>query len=202
MGATAIPEPVRRGRPRSERAHRAILRAAAELLAERGLRGMSAGDIAARAKVSKATIYRWWDSKEAVALDAFLAELSGEEAPVPDTGSLAGDLKASLRTRIRLLARRPVIGRTQAALVAETQTDPRLREAYLAHVMRPLRQQGRDMFAKAVDRGEVPADTEVDLALDLIYGALYHRLFQGHAPLDDHFAVAAVDLIVRGLRRP
>ena len=85
----------RRGRPRSEQADRSILQAAAELLAERGLGGMSIEEVAARAGVGKTTIYRRWTSRGTLALDAFLTEFQGQQ-PLPDTGSLRGDLLAAL----------------------------------------------------------------------------------------------------------
>jgi AcrR family transcriptional regulator len=188
-----------RGRPRSERARQAILAAAGELLRERGLHAMSADDIAARAGVSKATIYRWWDGKEAVALDAFLAQLEREDGPLPDTGSLRGDLIAAMGARVRSWEIDPAIGRAQACLIAETQADPALREAYLTRVMGPLRAEGRSIFLRAAGRGEVGADLEIEVALDLLYGALYHRMFVLHAPLDERFVRRAVDIVVAGL---
>ena len=80
-----------RGRPRSQEADRAILTAAVELLAERGLAAMSIEEVAARAGVGKTTIYRRWPSKGLLALDAFVASFR-EEQPLPDTGTLRGDL--------------------------------------------------------------------------------------------------------------
>src|SRR6202161_2729160 len=81
-----------RGRPRSEKAHKAILAAAAGLLLEHGLAQVSMDAVAERAGVSKATIYRWWPTKETLALDALYTEWAAA-APVPqDTGSLRGDL--------------------------------------------------------------------------------------------------------------
>lgn len=191
--------PGRRGRPRSESARQAILAAAADLLRERGLRATSADDIAARAGVSKATIYRWWDSKEAVALDAFLADLENHLGTVPDTGTLRGDLLADLRARGRMWARDPALGRTQAALIAESQADASLRAGYRSRVMAPLRQVGRAMFDRASARGEIRPGVDIDLALDLLYGALYHRLFNGHAPIDDAFLRNAVDTVLHGI---
>lgn len=192
--------PAARGRPRSERARQAVLAAAAELLREKGLRAMSIDEVAARAGVSKATIYRWWSDKDAVALDAFLADLEAHQGPLADTGSLRGDLLAGLRARVRMWTRDPALGRTQAGLMAEAQSDPELRAEYLAHVMGPLRREGRSLFARAAERGEIGADAEVGVALDLLYGALYHRLFSGHAPLDDHLVRSAVDIVLRGMR--
>jgi len=86
----------RRGRPRSEQARLAILDATGELLLEHGLPGVSMDAVAERAGVSKATIYRWWPSKETLALEAVYRAWSAAEAPQPDTGSLRGDLRAIL----------------------------------------------------------------------------------------------------------
>jgi len=81
--------PARRGRPRSEQADRAILAAAAEVLAERGLAGMSIEEVAARAGVGKATIYRRWNSRGTLALDAFLAD-SRASSRCPTPAACAG----------------------------------------------------------------------------------------------------------------
>ncbi|MGH3252299.1 MAG: TetR/AcrR family transcriptional regulator, partial [Trebonia sp.] len=87
----AAPPPAR-GRPRSEKARKAILVAAAELLLDRGLAAVSMDAVAERAGVSKATIYRWWPTKETLALDALYTQWAAA-APAPrDTGSLRGDL--------------------------------------------------------------------------------------------------------------
>src|SRR5271168_3505369 len=89
-----------RGRPRSQVADRAILTAAAELLADRGLAAMSIEEVAARAGVGKTTIYRRWPSKGLLALDAFVTSFR-EEQPLPDTGTLRGDLLAALHAWVR-----------------------------------------------------------------------------------------------------
>ena len=200
---TAIPrvtpsgEPARRGRPRSEQADRAILRAATDLLAERGLQGMSIEEVAARAGVGKATIYRRWRSRGTLALDAFVAEFQGLQ-PVPDTGTLRGDLLGALRAWVRAVTRTPM-GRVLLGLVAEAQHDPALAEAWRQQVMEPLRAERSVIIQRAIDRGEIPASTDPDVVLDLLYGASYHRLLHGHRPLSDAFIREAVDLIVAGL---
>src|ERR1700728_616719 len=85
-----------RGRPRSEKARKAILEAAAELLLDRGLTGVSMDAVAERAGVSKATIYRWWPTKETLALDALYTRWAAATPATRDTGSLRGDLLAVL----------------------------------------------------------------------------------------------------------
>lgn len=193
------PAPARRGRPRSQEADRAILAAAAQILAERGLSGMSIEEVAARAGVGKTTIYRRWTSRGSLALDAFLAEFQSQQ-PLPDTGTLRGDLLAALRAWIRSVTRTSA-GPTLAALIAEAQRDPLLGAAWRDRVVEQLRSQHRIMLNRAVQRGEIPADTDQEVVLDLIFGAAYHRLLHGHQPLTDSFARQVVDLVVAGLQR-
>src|ERR1700683_1386953 len=116
-------EPGPRGRPRSARAHEATLKAAAGLLLERGLAAVSMDAVADRAGVSKATIYRWWPTKESLALDALYTGWAAARPPPRDTGSLRGDLLSLLRPWARLASSRPY-GRVIAALLTEVQTDP------------------------------------------------------------------------------
>jgi AcrR family transcriptional regulator len=198
-GGAALGEPARRGRPRSEEADRAILDAATELLAERGLAGMSIEEVATRAGVGKATIYRRWRSRGALALDAFVREFQGLQ-PVPDTGTLRGDLIAALRAWVRAVTRTPM-GRVLLGLIAEAQHDPAVADAWRMQVMEPLRAQRTVIVRRAVARGEIPASTDPDIVLDLLYGASYHRLLHGHRPLTDDFVCDAVDLIIAGLGR-
>jgi AcrR family transcriptional regulator len=112
----------RRGRPRSEKAHRAILQAAADLLLDDGAARVSMDAVAERAGVSKATIYRWWPSKERLALEALL-DWAGAVSPPRDTGTLRGDLLALVRPWVREIRRRP-FGRVIAALITAAQSDP------------------------------------------------------------------------------
>ena len=186
-----------RGRPRSERARKAILEAAAELLLAHPLGAVSMDAVAERAGVSKATIYRWWPTKETLALDALFHEW--ETAPsLPDTGSLRGDLRALLRPWVRRLRARPY-ARVIAALLAEAHADPEFGEQYRARFVQARREQARAVIRRAIARGEIPPDTKIDLMLDVIYGPVYHRLLHGHAPLTDRFAQDVVDVALAGL---
>jgi AcrR family transcriptional regulator len=187
----------RRGRPRSEKARRAILEAAAELLLLRGLDAVSMDAVAERAGVSKATIYRWWPSKEMLALDALL-DWAAASAPVRDTGSLRGDVLALIRPWVREIRRRP-FGPVIAAFVSEAQSDAKFADAYRTHFVEPRRDAMRAVFARAAERAELAADVDVEVALDLIYGAVYHRLLHGHAELTDRFARDVVDLSLNGI---
>ena len=186
-----------RGRPRSERARQAILQAAEELLLAPGGEAVSIDAVARRAGVSKATIYRWWRSKETLTLDALYHEWS-PSTRVRDTGTLRGDLRALLEPWVRLVVRRPY-GAVVARLVAEVQSDPAFAEEWRERFIRPRRDPGRAVLTRAIERGEIPPDTDIEVALDLLYGPLYHRLLHGHAPLDEHFADQVVDAVLVGI---
>jgi AcrR family transcriptional regulator len=184
----------RRGRPRSEASRAAILEAAGELLLKHGLNAISMDTVAERAGASKATIYRWWPSKELLALDALFSDWEPGPADRFDTGSLAGDLLALIRPWARQLTAQPY-GRVIAALVTRAQSDPEFADEYRVRFVEPRRVQGRAIFARAIDRGEIPADTDIEVALDLLYGPFYHRLLHGHAKLGDRFTRAVVDYV-------
>jgi AcrR family transcriptional regulator len=153
--------------------------------------------VADRAGVSKATIYRWWPSKERLALDA-LAEWASAGSPPRDTGTLRGDLLALVSPWVRDIRRRQ-FGRVIAALLAEAQSDPAFAAEYRRHFVERRREPMQAAFMRAIDRGEAPADLDLDVALDLVYGPLYHRLLHGHAPLTDRFAQQVVDLALNGV---
>jgi AcrR family transcriptional regulator len=196
-GEATAPAP--RGRPRSEKAHKAVLDAAAELLLARGLSAVSMDAVAERAGVSKATIYRWWPTKETLALDALFTEWAAARPYPRDTGTLRGDLLALLRPWARLASSRPY-GRVIAALLTEAQTDPAFAAEYRHRVVEPRRDQARAIFRRAVERDEISPDTKIEVALDLLYGPLYHRLLHGHAPLNDRFTQDVIDMALSGIQ--
>jgi AcrR family transcriptional regulator len=187
----------RPGRPRSERARQAILQAAADTLLDEGMARVSMDAVAERAGVSKATIYRWWPSKERLALEA-LVEWTGTGSSPRDTGSLRGDLLALVRPWVREIRRRP-FGRVIAALVTEARSNVEFAEEYRRHFVELRRVPMRAAFERAIARGEAPADLDLEVALDLIYGPIYHRLLHGHAPLTERFATSVIDLALAGI---
>jgi AcrR family transcriptional regulator len=191
----------RRGRARSEKTRQAILEAASDLLLEHGLSSISMDAVADRAGASKATIYRWWPSKELLALDALFSEWETGQPETRDTGSLAGDLLALTRPWMHRLAAKPY-GRVIAALLTRSQSDPEFAEAYRARFVQPRRDEGRLVFVRAIERHEIPADTDIEAAVDLLYGPFYHRLLHGHAALTDRFARTIVAYVVAGVSRP
>ena len=197
---TAINEETPRpGRPRSAKAHQAILAATTELLLDQGLQSMNMDELAERAGVSKATIYRWWNSKELLALEALATEW-GTPGPIPqrDTGSLRGDLLARFHPWLGQLNEKPY-ERIIAGLLAQTQTDPEFAKLYRERFVAPRRDETRKLLFRAIDRGDIGADTNLDVALDLLYGPIYHRLLHRHAPLNDQFATQVIDAVIAAI---
>jgi AcrR family transcriptional regulator len=187
-----------RGRPRSERARAATLHSAAELLLEHGLDAVSMDAVAQDAGVSKATIYRWWPTKEALALDALYTEWAEHSTAELDTGSLRGDLIALLRPWVRLLRTRNY-ARVLGTFITKVHSDAGFAQEYLTRLLRPRRDVARAMFDRALERGELRPGVRVEVAQDIIWGAVYHRLLHGHAPLNDRFVTDLVDLALTGL---
>jgi AcrR family transcriptional regulator len=190
--------PAPRGRPRSERSHRAIIDATNELLTERGLVELTIDEVALRAKVSKATIYRRWPTKGTLVFEAFSTDFLARQ-PLHSGGSLRADLLAALRAWIKVVEG-TVTGRTLVGLIAEVQRDPELAEIWRERFVGPVRDQHRGMVDRAVERGELSSDVDPEVVLDLVYGAAYHRLLQSHLPLTDRFAQSVVNTVVAGLR--
>jgi AcrR family transcriptional regulator len=199
MPSASVPAP-RRGRPRSEKAAAAILDSAVELLLNQGLEAVSMDTIAERAGVSKATIYRWWPTKETLALDALFYEWAHDGAGDPaNLGDLREDLLALLEPWMRRVTARPY-ARVLSALITRARTDPAFAREYDTRLVQPRRARARLVLERAVARGEVSAETDLEAALDLIYGPLYLRLLQGHLELDERFVVSIVDLVLAALR--
>jgi AcrR family transcriptional regulator len=160
---------------------------------------MSIEGVADKAGVSKATIYRWWESKGELALDALVGELVAKMKDVRDTGSLEGDLRDYIRSVVRTYGN-PTVGKTQAAIIGEMQSDMALRRAYRVRVTDALRAESRKIFTRAIDRGEIARDTDIDLVLDLLVGAVFIRLLFDLGPLNQRVADSLVDVVLSGIR--
>jgi AcrR family transcriptional regulator len=187
----------RRGRPRSERARSAILDATGGLVLTRGIEAVSMDAVAERASVSKATIYRWWPTKERLVLDALYREWDTARDSIHDTGSLQGDLESLLQPWVRRIRAKPY-GRVIAGLIAAAQANPEFGEQWRQRFIQPRRDAARGLFARAMKRGEISTQVRVELALDLIYGSVYHRLLMAHAPLSEAFLGEVIEAALAG----
>jgi AcrR family transcriptional regulator len=191
---TSVPAAV--GRPRSERARLAVLDAAADLLVEGGLSAATMEAIAARAGVSKVTIYKWWPSRGSVAVDAYFRRFD-ETYTYVDTGDVAADLT----TQIRLLMDtfRGRAGEIMAELIGRGQTDPALAETLRVGWLQPRREATAAVLQRAVDRSQIRADADLPTVMDQLFAPLYWRLMMGHQSLDDGLAEALVRNALEGV---
>ncbi len=187
----------RAGRPRSERARLAILEAAADLLIEGGLAAATIEAIAARAGVSKVTIYKWWPSHGSVAIDAYFNRYR-QSSTFEDTGDLAGDLTSQIRLLIDAFRGRA--GAVMAELIGRAQSDPDLAETLRSRWLEPRRAASTAVLLQAVERGQVRRETDVAALLDQLYAPVYYRLTMRHEPLTPELAGTLVRNVLDGVR--
>ena len=188
----------RAGRPRSVESRRAIIQSAMHILQNDGYAALNIEAIAARAGVSKQTIYRWWNSAAFIVLEALTADMQAQETVAPDTGSLKGDLQELVRPMVRALAQRR--GPVFKALIAEAQADARFAEAFRNSLMETHRETVRAILGRAQLRGETTFDVDVELIADLVYGPVLYRLLNGHGQLDETFAFNLADATAAAVR--
>ncbi|MBL1120433.1 TetR/AcrR family transcriptional regulator [Streptomyces sp. 110] len=163
----------------------AIRAAVFEELATVGYGRMSIERVARRAGVGKAAIYRRWRSKLPIVLEVVSA-LAKQGLPTPDTGSLQGDIKVLLEATARVLWH-PMAAQIIPDLFAESARNPDMAQALQAAVRDSQRGVAEVVIRNAVNRGELSADTDVDLALDLASGPLYWRLTTMRSPLPEGY---------------
>jgi AcrR family transcriptional regulator len=186
-----------RGRRRSERSHAAIVAATQELLVERSYPELTIEGVAARAGVGKQTIYRWWPSKAALVLEAYLA--GAETVPPPGQGAtVREDVRALLGWLIAVLAQ-PTGGHVVAGLVGDLQHDPVLAEGFHRDVVPARRERMLAALERGRERGEIRADADLELAVDALHGAVFYRLLLSGEPLDEPFAEHLAAQVLAGI---
>ena len=179
MAATST-EPARRvGRPRSAKVDLAIREATQDLLVQEGYGGMTIEGIAARAGVGKAAIYRRWATKAELVVDSLRAH-DGMQIPLPDTGDARADMEVMLCALQRSMAGDD--GPVLAAFVAEKFRNPELRAAFDRAFVAERRRHLRHLVTSAVELGDLPPNTDVELVADLGPAMLSHRLFMHRSP--------------------
>jgi AcrR family transcriptional regulator len=183
-------------RRRNARTHQTILVTAAKLLQEKGYVNVTVEAIAAGAGTGKQTIYRWWPSKAAVFLEIY-ASYAPRDVPVPDTGSAEQDLIELVQWFCELFTK-TIAGRALAGLIAEAQGDKQIQRAF-RQLIADCRSVMRRIFERGRARGELTADVDVDVALDMMSGAVWYRLFTGHPQIDADYAKAVVSHMFRGI---
>lgn len=192
--------PSRPGRPRSEQAERAIIEATLDLLAEVGIAGMSIEQVAARAGVGKATIYRRWPNKDALIVDA--AATLKRPVPALPGESLREDLLVLAEgMRTRDLSSRE--GQISLCLYGEGTRYPDLVKRYFEVVIEPRREVVRDVLRQGIARGELRDEIDLEVMLVVVTSPIIHHamsLKQRGEEMSREFAESLIDAILDGLR--
>ena len=184
-----------RGRPRSERVSRAILEAARELLVEEGFTRLRLEHVASRAGVGKATIYRRWRSKEALALDLLL-ELASPHIHVFDVGDTRAELLQAVENARQALIETP-FGPVIRTLLSQVAVNPAIGDPFRASIVAARRAEVGRIVERGVERADLRADADAGIATELLVGPVYFRLIFG-GTLDAAFSRDIVDAYVRG----
>jgi len=186
-----------RGRRPAAEVRKEILEAAAELLFDDGMAGFTIEKVANVSGASKMTIYKWWPSKGALALDGYFHRVD-PELVFPDTGDIEADLRTQLHSFLRVICHSPA-GRVIGELIGQAQSDPDLKAAYLARYSGPRRAKAVAAIETAKARGQLRANLDPETVVDQLWGACYHRLLLPDQPLTDEFVDALVDNLFHGI---
>jgi AcrR family transcriptional regulator len=174
-----------------------VLAAAADLLFEEGMAGFTIEKVANRSGASKMTIYKWWPSKGALALDGYFHRVAPDLA-FPDTGDIEADLRTQLHAFLRVIRDSPA-GKVIAELIGQAQSDPELKAAYLERYSSPRRALAVAAIENAKKRGELRASVDPEIIVDQLWGACYHRLLLPDQPLSEDFVDSLVDNLFGGV---
>lgn len=181
----------RLGRPRDPSRDTDILDAAIDVLADTGFEGMTIDMVAARAKAGKATLYRRWPSKTALVLDALACLKAVDLDDLPDTGTLRGDLLALSRPRSLHEGERKM--RVLAGVVTMLSQEPGLADAAKAALIEPRAAAHRILLQRAVDRGEIAADADIELLSTLLPAMATFRALALREPVDRDYMTRIID---------
>lgn len=193
----ARPTVPRRGRPRSQAAHEAILDAAIALVRELGYDAVTIEAIAARAGVGKATMYRRWSGKETVVAEA-IQRVMRDAMRVPDTGTTEGDVRVLMRVAQAMYAD-PATPMLLSGLVAAMARSATIGGAVRGSFVANWRNAMRAVLLRGTTRGDIAPGIDLDLALDLLSGPTFHRALIGDGAIDDTFVRGVIEVVLRGL---
>ena len=190
---TAELSPSTRGRKRDPKRDVVILDSAIDVLAESGYNGMTMDMVASRAKAGKATVYRRWNSKAELVVDA-IAHLKHSEIDLeslPDTGTLRGDLLALFKPEAAETGERKM--RVMAGLASVLLENPQLAEAGDAAIVEPWATINRILMVRARDRGEISATADINAVSRVIPSIAAYRALIQRKPFDLQFLTTIID---------
>lgn len=185
------------GRPRSEKTRKAILKAAFRLLKQEGFAGVSTKQIAMEAGVSTATLYRWWDNKQAILLDAYL-ETTRDILPHGRRGSPLARLRIYTLRIAEFLS--SANGTVFLRLLSAIQDDSALRKGFYENIFLPRRAEGCAIVQDAINAGELPDSINPDFIINQLIGPQVLRALLGQK-LDAKYAQCIFDYIMKAASR-
>lgn len=188
--------PVKPGRRRDHSRDPEILQAALDVLAEEGYDGMTIDMVAARARAGKATLYRRWASKGELVVEAVACMKRGhlDLEHLPDTGTLRGDLVAMIKPGTIQDAEKKL--RVMAGLMSALVRSPELADAINEAIVQPRAEANRILLQRAVDRGEIPADSDIGTLALVSPSMAAHRTIVQQKPVDRAFLISIIDGVV------
>jgi len=195
MSRVLTPDPAT-GRRRNNASCEAILDATHALLEETGFDKLSLEGVAARAGVGKATIYRWWPSKGALAMEAFLRAVAPTIA-FPATACARDDVTAQIHKVAK--AYRGKAGRIIREMIGLGQFDPETMRLFVEGYLEPRRSAAKAALQRGVDQGEFRGAVDLEIVVDALYGPIFHRLLTAHAEISAPFVDAHVKLVLDGI---
>jgi len=187
------------GRPRCEKSRKAIMKAAHELLNEKGGASLTIEAIARRAKVGKPTIYRWWPSLADIVLEALLQQADAN-ITVPLFESLRKTLGRFLKQSMKAIVTGG--GVHLRFLMAHAQKDEDFRKRFRENFTAERRRILKSIFQAAVEHGQIVSGQNLELLMDIVFGAMWYRLLVEHAPMDDSFAEELTEVIIGVVQSP
>lgn len=191
MAPTRAEKPAKApGRPRSEQARRNILTVAYRLLKSKRLNSITTQEIARKAGVSTATLYRWWSSKEEIIFEACFEHLR-LSLSFQDYGAPLERLRDQVVRGAAWLHTEEA--RIMARLITGIYGERKLQNEFRERFLLPRRRLQEQVIEEAIARGDLAQNTDVDLLIDALYGPLFYRWLLGHADADEEFAEALVD---------
>ena len=187
------------GRPRSKKSREAILASTHELLNEKGGAGLTIEAVARRAGVGKPTIYRWWPSLADIVLEVLLRQADVEIA-APTFKTLGEALGQFLRRSMQSIT--DGAGAHLCFLMAHAQENEDFRSRFRDNFTAERRKVLRSLFQKAVERGQIDVEQNLELLVDIVFGAMWYRLLLGHLPLNESFADELTETVLRLVQAP
>ncbi|MFE5759327.1 TetR/AcrR family transcriptional regulator [Streptomyces massasporeus] len=186
-----------RGRRPADEVRADVFRVVGEVLLEEGIADLTFERVARLSGVSKTTLYKWWPSKGALALDGYFHAVE-ETLAFEDTGDIRADLTRQLRAFAHIMTGTPA-GRVVTELIGQSQTDEDLATAFRSLYSSERRRLAGERLLRAKEQGQIRDDVDVQILVDQLWGAVYHRMLVPDEPVTDDFVVALVSHLIDGI---